>query len=559
MKKIIALILATLMVMCALAACGNTATSGTTAGTTAGGTTAGTTAGTQPTNPPTSATTATTEVPKPVEPYTTLCYLPTGEGAKAVEVRTAKEVGTLTAGEGVELKGGYFYVVTVDAAANKNTATKEVGAAVTDKKVTAGWTNVKSSGSVMSNGSYWIKPTGATMRTWNFNNFMDVTAFNTALEGVNIGNFGTITFKLVDGDISTVVFNNEESEESLTDYPNWNFVYVGYKGNSLAAATGKTFSGLAMNAKDLIYTAIDKTFEQEIGTLRELWVKSMDTYGGLPSVLTDNGKWNGTTQQTANCNAFTGKLVPSLYDSYLASYNKLLDAGKTEASITAALEAANAALDAAKAAYDAAVAANADVKALNDAYVAAAAALEEAKQAEYEAKAAYETAKAQSGESSDQAKALKPAYDEATAAKNTAQTANDTAKAALDAAVEADANLKALAAELVVKADDGFDSKADIQKAANSDKTAVDNYKKFSELYAKFTAAYAELANVALWDVKDMDNSPINKLYAGVENVSLPTFTYYYDAETDTYTVFVTSMTAKNFVVEWLDKNPVKD
>ncbi|MBQ9745783.1 MAG: hypothetical protein IJW21_03055, partial [Clostridia bacterium] len=303
MKKIIALILATLMVMCVLVACGD-ATTGTTATTAKPDGTTGTTAGTTQATDPTTSTTATTEQVVIPDPYTALCYLPTGEGAKAVDVTTGKEVGTLTAGTGVELKGGYFYVVDVVPAESKATATKEVGAAVTDKKVTAGWTNVKSSGSVMSKGSYWIKPTGATMRTWNFNNFMDTAAFNTALEGTNLGKFGTITLTMVDGDITSFVFDGGDSSEFLTDYK-WEFVYVGYKGTSMATATGTTYTPLAMNAKELIYSAIDKAYGQEIGTLRDLWVKSMDTYGGLPSVLTDNGKYNGTTQQTANCNAFT--------------------------------------------------------------------------------------------------------------------------------------------------------------------------------------------------------------------------------------------------------------
>ena len=76
MKKIIALIMATLMVMCAVAACGNTETSSTTAGTT---TTQATT------------TTATTEAPKPVEPYTAVCFYTNAESPKGVDITNGNQ------------------------------------------------------------------------------------------------------------------------------------------------------------------------------------------------------------------------------------------------------------------------------------------------------------------------------------------------------------------------------------------------------------------------------------------------------------------------------------
>lgn len=546
MKKIIALILATIMVMFAVAACGGNKPAETTAKPNTPGN--GSTSASTTTQSTTQATTTTEQVVIP-DPYTALVFLPKGKDV-AFNVITGEEIGKLTAGTGIELKGGYFYVADVVPAEGKQTATKEVGAAVTDKKVAAGWTNIKSNGSVMSNGSYWMKPTGASMRTFSFNNFMDVAALNTALEGTGLGNFGTITIKGLAGDATVFAFGTDpDSEELLTDYK-WNFVYVGYNGESYGKATGTTYTPLAMNAKDLIYTAIDKAYEQEIGTLRGLWVKAMDTYGGLPSVLRENDKYNGATQQDANCNAFNGSLIPYLYANALTKYNTLLDAGETEASVAATLATANAALTAAQKAFDDAVAANASVKALKDAFDAAAAALDAAKQTEYEARAAYETEKAKSGADSETTKALKPAYDEATAAKNTAQAAYDTAKAAFDGAVASDSSLAALNTTLT--------DATTAQKTAQTNQTNVDNYKKYAEQYAKFSAAYEEISNVVLWDVENMANSPLCTFFKDAENPYLPTFTYHYDEATKTYTVFVTSMTADNFIVEWLNKNPVK-
>jgi hypothetical protein len=321
----------------------------------------------------------------------------------------------------------------------------------------------------------------------------------------------------------------------------------------MKAATGTAISSTVMNGKDFIYSAIDKALGNEVGTLRKVWVTAMETYGGLPSVITDNGKWNGTSQQQANLGAFTGSMIPTLYTSAVTKYNTLITGDVTEASVAAALAAANTALEAAQKAFDDAVKANADVKALKDAYDAAAAALDAAKQAEYEAKAAYETAKAQSGKDADNTVALKPPYDAATAAKNEAQTANDTAKAAYDAAVAADATLKALNDALTTATAD--------QKAANTNQTTVDNYKKYSELFAKFTKAYEEITNVALWDVTKMEESAIHKAFENIEeeNRAYPTFTYYFDAATETYTVFVSSATTANMVTFFSNNNAMKD
>jgi hypothetical protein len=301
----------------------------------------------------------------------------------------------------------------------------------------------------------------------------------------------------------------------------------------------------------------------------------MRTYGGLPSVITMDGKYNGTTQQNYYGSEFKATSIPSQYASALANYIKYTTtAGKTEAQIAKDLADANTALAAAQKAFDDAVAANASVKALKDAMVAAEAAYTATRQPEYEARAAHETAKANKAENEGDLKAIR---DEKTAAMNTAKAAYDTAKKAYDDAVAADATLKALSAELVVDAtarnnitnntpekNEGVVlSKATLQAAAQVRQTGVDNYKKWTPLYDKFMAAYEAAANVALWTPEqaangDLKESPLYKAFKdipaqidGKDNLALPTFTYYYDAATETYTIFVTSATQPNTVAEF--------
>jgi uncharacterized protein YegP (UPF0339 family) len=215
---------------------------------------------------------------------------------------------------------------------------------------------------------------------------------------------------------------------------------------------------------------------------------------------------------------------------------------------------------------DAAVAAKADVAALKAAMDTALEAYNAARQAEYEARVLMETEKAKDKTSEATVAAEKAwkevakeifAADKIDAGKREGTgpkaDAYNTAKAAYDAAIEADASLKALNAELVVKADDGFDSKADVQKAAQSLQTTVDNYNKWAPLYEKFMAEYEKAANVALWtplanDDDDFTDSALYNAFKDIEddNRSLPTYNYFYNAVTKVYTVFVTSGTQTN-------------
>lgn len=550
MKRIIALVLAMIMVVFAVAACGNnentaTTTKATTAGAT-NGTTAGTTAGTTKPTTGTTATTATTQATTtqaPVvipDPYTAVCFLPKGENAKAINLANQEEVGKLTAADGVELKGGYFYVVNVVPADGTNTAVKEVGAAVETKKVTVGYAlvNLKAS-------SYLVK--AVSLKNLDLNCFMNTAAFNTAMGDYStLGKFGTLKITSIDGDMSGFIFDGGDTEELLTDYK-WNFVYVGYDATTLEKATGTTWTPLAMSQKEIILTAIDAAFGEENGWGRELWNQATKNYGGLSSVVTLDGKYTGTTKQNFTSGEWQNSLIPVKYADALKKYNELTDDDSTIATNLANAKAATAA---AQKALDDAVAANASVKALKDAMDAALATLNEAKQADYDARAAYETAKA--AKDTEAQATLKPIYEEAAAKiytdvnKRTGDgplvVAYNEAKAAYDAAVAADATLAPLATALT-------DATA-AQKTAQTAQTAVDNYKTYAPLYAKFCEEYCKLANVALWNTADMDNSPIVKAFENVEEDKrlLPTFSYYYDAATDTYTVFVTSAADANMV-----------
>jgi hypothetical protein len=111
-----------------------------------------------------------------------------------------------------------------------------------------------------------------------------------------------------------------------------------------------------------------------------------------------------------------------------------------------------------------------------------------------------------------------------------------------------------LAADAAVKAlSDALTAATATHKDANTAQTRVDNYKKWAPLYEAFMAKYAEAANVALWtpledDDDDFTDSALYKAYEGIEgdNRSYHTYNYYYDAATNTYTIFVTSGTQKN-------------
>ena len=541
MKKIIALILAMIMVVFAVAACGDNA-----------GTTPTTTP--TPTDPTTEGTKATTtEEPVVIpDPYTAVCMYTAGANPVAVNAATGEVVGALTAGEGVELIGGNLYIVDVVPAEGKATATKLLGAAVVTKNTTGGWTNTNSKGALaLKDSSYFMK--AQSLKNFQFNCYMDTALLNTGLAEANLGKFGTMAINFVDGDLTTALMDGED-ELALTD-AKWRFVYVSYDGSSLAAATGKEFTGSVMNARDLMYTAIDKAYGAEIGTLRATWVKAMEVYGGLPSVRTLDGKYNGTTEQNYWTGKWANELIPVKYAGALTSYNGLKAEGADtvdEAAIAAALVAADAALATANTNLANAVAAKAEVKALYDAMVAADEAYKAQRQVEYDVYFAYETEKAKNKDSQATADAKAVwvveankvfATDKVSAGKREGdgpmKVAYNEAKAAYDAAILADADLAALNQALT--------EATTAQKTAKSNQDKVDNYKLYAELNEKFIAAYNELCNVALWDTADMDNSALVKMYGDVEEGdkemnALPTFTYYYDNATETYTVFVTSM-----------------
>ena len=540
MKRIIALVLAMIMVVFAVAACGNNEDTATTTKATTAGATNGTTAGTTKPTTGTTATTQTTQTTQatttqaPVvipDPYTAVCFLPKGENAKAINLANQEEVGKLTAADGVELKGGYFYVVNVVPADGTNTAVKEVGAAVETKNVTVGYAlvNLKAS-------SYLVR--AVSLKNLDLNCFMDEAAFNTAMGDYStLGKFGTLKITSIDGDMSGFIFDGGDTEELLTDYK-WNFVYIDYDATTLEKATGTTWTPLAMSQKEIILTAIDAAFGEEVGYSRELWNQATKNYGGVPSVTTVDGKYDGTTHQNFTSNEWQNSLIPVKYAAALKTYQGLTDDDSTIATNLANAKAATAAAE--KALADA-VAANATVKPLADAMNAALAALNEAKQVAFEAKVVHETEKAKNKNSTETAAALEVrTAKEAIQAEK--QAAYDAAKAAYDAAVAADANLTALTTAVT-------DATA-AQKTAQTAQTAVDNYKKYADLYTKFVAAYKEAANVALWNTADMDNSPIVKAFENIEADKrlLPTFSYYYDAATDTYTVFVTSAADANMV-----------
>ena len=469
-----------------------------------------------------------------------------GENPVAIVIATNKNLGTLVAGEGIEaLVQGNFYVV--NSCGCTNTAVADLGAAVADKQVTAGWTNVKSNGRVQSYNTYLIR--SLSLKNFTLNSYMDEAALNSAMGAyASMGKFGTVTLTNVDGKNAALVFDGTGEAKLITDYK-WNFVYTNYDGSGLNVATGTTWTPLAMNNMELIRTAIDFALNEEAGYSRDIWVSAMDAYGGLPSIVTLDGKYNGTTIQVNNTNVWNNSIIPVRYTAALKNYEALEDSDEV---IAEKLAAAEKALKDAQKALDEAVAANANVAALKAAMDKAEKALDAAKQTEYVAKVAYETEKASSGINSEASVALKAVYDEKTAKKNSAQAEYDAAKAAYDEAVNADEALKALVAALT--------DATNAHKTAEANQKKVDTYKEYAALYEAFLAEYSKAANVALWDVNNMEESAIVKAFANVpeDQRALPTYTYYYDAETDTYTVFVTSATDKNTIEKFTDNTPIK-
>ena len=494
MKKIIALILAMIMVVFAVAACGDNA-------------------GTDPTTTPTPTTQGTqgTTTAEPViipDPYPAVCIYTLGEEPVAVNIATGEVVGALTAGEGVELTGGSLYVVDVVPAEGKATATKLLGNAVASSGMAVGLSNKRSPDNPKNpgkvNGGSWWKTIGK--RTFMMNCYMDAAALTAALGEESKNKFGTMAITIVDGEFTAAVFDGSEEVITLAEMESkWKFVYVSYDGSTLVEATGKEAKTNAMTQMEIIRYAIDKAMGQEYGYIADCWQKYVDNYGAPGSTTKCECEIHAGTGKSLQDHwqeTFLGSIVPEKYNGALTNFNKIaLDAVECKA----ALDAADAALAAAQSAFDAAVAANEAVAALK--------AAAEAEGATEEAKKAYTDAIAADAN----LKALNDALTEATTAQKTATTTYNNA-------VAGDENAEAYT-------------------------TAFNEWK---AKYDAFLAAYNEAANVALWDTADMDNAPLVQIYGeAAEGTPLPTFTYYYDAATDTYTVFVTSGIDANVRKSW--------
>ncbi|MBQ8862917.1 MAG: hypothetical protein IJ021_09305, partial [Clostridia bacterium] len=258
-----------------------------------------------------------------------------GENPVAIVIATNKNLGTLVAGEGIEaLVQGNFYVV--NSCGCTNTAVADLGAAVADKQVTAGWTNVLSNGRVQNRTSWLMKT--VSLKNFTLNSYMDEAALNSAMGAyASMGKFGTVTLTNVDGKNAALVFDGTGEAKLITDYK-WNFVYASYDGSGLNVAPGTTWTPLAMNHMELIRTAIDFALGEESGYSRDLWVSAMDAYGGLPSIVTLDGKYNGTTIQVNKTNVFNNSIIPVRYTAALKNYDALEDSDEVIAEKLAAAE-----------------------------------------------------------------------------------------------------------------------------------------------------------------------------------------------------------------------------
>ncbi len=478
MKKIIALILATIMVMLSVAACGGTGNAKTT------GATQGTT---------TQATTTTEYVAPIPDPVDVVVYYPMGENPVAINISTNESAGKLTLAEGAEfeLVQGNFYVATYYN--GESTAKANLGAALSNTNISIGLTNKRSDkapsnqGAVNggSNNGNWWRNVG--QKKYNMNTFMDVAAMNTAMgEYSTLGHFGTLTVtEIVGGDIYFESNNASVGEIGASDMK-VQFAYVAYDGTVIKTATSKEAKTPVANQCDLLRYANDIANAWELGFTAASWQGFLDYYGytGAKNMCTCE-KCNGTIDlQTHWLNEWNPNHVAVNYASALTKLADLDPAKEAEYKTT---------FDAAQKAFDDAVAANADVAALR--------------------------------------------------AKAEAEGAADADKTAYTNAIAADTNLKALNDALTTA-------------KANYDNVA--NYNKLASLYEKFCKAYEEAADLVLWDPEDVENSYLYKQLTadGVDLATLkPTLTYYYDAATETYTIYVTSATDANVVVRWPGKN----
>jgi len=495
-------------------------------------------------------------------------FVPAGNTETAINLATGEVVNEFAVANSIEeVKGGYLYLML------DGELVKELGAAVATRSVTGGATNMNvNGGRALSYSSYLIR--GVSMKNYSMNTNLNVTGFNTVLANLGegyaetLGKFGTITITGVQEDDITFIFDGDENKEGYAsnelkdfddeDYMAFKFVYFNYDGSKVAAATGTKWNPLAMNQMELIRYATDMAWGKENGYQTTVWQEAMRTYGGLASVTTDTNKWDGTTTQNYWTAEWQNQLIPIQYNSAVSNYNKTITDDVTEAKVAADLEAANAALEAAQKAFDEAVAANADVAALKAAMDKALEAYNEARQTEYEFRVVMETEKAKDKSSPEAVEAIKKwqevavaIFDEAKVKEQkregtgpVAKAYND-AKAAYDAAVAANETLKGL--------NDALAAATTVQKDAQTAQTRVDNYYKWVDLYAKFAEEYEKAASVALWtpledDDDDFSDSALYQAFKDIDedNRSLPTYNYYYDAATKTYTIFVTSGTQTN-------------
>ena len=470
-------------------------------------------------------------------------FVPAGNTTSAINVTTGETIADVEAINYVEIKGGYFYV------ANKEGDTvkifREVGAAIEVRKTTAAATNVFKSlttgkNTVMGYTRDIIK--NVSKQNNILNAYMNTKLMSLNLDGLNLGKFGTITITDIESDAITV---KDEANNSfyITD-KKVNFVYFDYEGTKLVKATGNAYTPLGMNHMEMIRYAQDIALGKEYGYSRSIFQTAMASNGGYTSVVTHNGKYDGTTQQTSTMNEWKASNIYNKYASILANYQTYVNK-KDESTIKADLTAADAALVAAQAAYDAAIEANADLKALKATMDEKEAAYTATRQPHYEARAAYETSKSLKGADHAETLALKPAFDDATAVMNAAKELYDTAKAAFDAKVT-----EVLAADAAFKAlSDTLAAAKTAQSNASKAQAAIDDYKVWKPLYDKFVAEYEKVVNVALWTEDDVDNetldttSVIGKMFKDIaaDKRAYPTFTYYYDEAAKTYTIFITS------------------
>ena len=519
MKKIIALILATIMVMFAVAACGGTEPAGTTAkpNTPDNGTSA-------------STTEATTTEPAPVipDPVKMVVYCAMGEEALAINIATNEPAGKLKAGEGVAVVQGNFYVA--EYYNGESTALADLGAAFKTTGLSLGLTNRRSETNPKNpgkiNGGSWWKTVGK--QNFDMNIYMDTVAMNTAMGEYkdDLGEFGTLTVVKVEN--GEIIFNSSVDGELLASEINVKFAYITADGVAIKTATNTQAKTPIANQTDIIRYAIDIGNGKEAGYFAGVWQSYLDNYGAPGSTTKCQCELcaGAKSLQDHYQNEWFAATIPVKYKSALTNYGYIaLDANELQA----VLAAKDAELAAATKAFNDAVAAHATVKPLKDAMDAA--------------KATYD--ELHNADSKDEQQATKDA-----------KAAYDAAKKAYDDAVAADAALKAL---------------LDAQTAATTaQKTATTNYNNavkgddnaeaytealatWTAIYAKYCAAYEEAANLILWDKENVAESYLYKTYAGVAEDQLvaPTYTYFYDVATDTYTVYVTSATDANIRVSW--------